>query len=383
MQALAADAGLQAEFGDVIAEMAELQRQKGELAAEYGAFRLLGNPGFGSATMVRALRAYQYLTQGQSDQAREALLSVGDWPASLEERLLTARLSEFQRYLGADDPITQAALQGRTPEDAAEALLAGSVLASAEQTQQAVEAGSLSLDDPVLQIAAVVLPRYADFQSAFAGVSAQEEELRQNSEEILAQREDLERKVELQKRSIEKLQSSEDSVIINVAGRQRMLTQQMAFFSTMLYHGKMGIKTNLQETVDLFDHSLYTLENGGVFKGVDYDGNIPPAKGKMRDRLLYIKEIWMPVHDCINILLNTDYSLSSISASKEKTFQYIQYIEDNIGVLLNANHRLTQAYVDESFSWRKKVFEDMEDLFSDALAKKDGYESESRVFFPN
>lgn len=203
----------------------------------------------------------------------------------------------------------------------------------------------------------------------------QEEELRQNSEEILTQREDLERKVELQKRSIEKLQSSEDSVVINVAGRQRMLTQQMAFYATMLYHGKMDIKPSLQETVDLFDHSLHTLENGGIFKGVEYDGEILAAKGKMREKLLQVKKVWQPLHKSINVLLSTNYHPSSILVSKERTLQQIQYVEDNIGALLNANHELTQAYVDESFSWRKKIFEDMESLLSDTLLNINGNEN--------
>ncbi len=199
---------------------------------------------------------------------------------------------------------------------------------------------------------------------------SQEEELRQNTEEITAQREDLERKVNIQKLSIEKLQNSEDSVIINVAGRQRMLSQQMAFYSTMLYHGKVEVKEKLQKTIELFDHSLVTLRNGGIFMGVGYNKVINPTSGVNGNNLEEIEKIWKPIHSCIKVLLETDFSLPRISVSKEKTFKEIRYVEDNISVLLEANHVLTQAYMEESFRWRKKIFDDMEVLFADSLVGK-------------
>ncbi len=196
---------------------------------------------------------------------------------------------------------------------------------------------------------------------------SQEEELRQNTEEITAQREDLERKVAIQKKSIEKLQNSEDSVVINVAGRQRMLSQQMAFYSTMLYHGKMEVKEDLNSAMTLFDHSLETLEKGGVFKGVGYDEKIGAAKGNIAIKIVEVKSIWEPIQECIKILLQTDYSLAQIATAKEETFRQIRYVEDNINHLLRINHELTQAYMNESFRWRKEVFDDMESLFADSL----------------
>jgi hypothetical protein len=59
----------------------------------------------------------------------------------------------------------------------ADYVIASSALSDAEATAQALEAGTLSMDDPALQVAGALMDRRAAFQSAFAGLSAQEREL--------------------------------------------------------------------------------------------------------------------------------------------------------------------------------------------------------------
>ncbi|GIV62099.1 MAG: hypothetical protein KatS3mg044_0965 [Rhodothermaceae bacterium] len=182
-QAIEADSSLRARYAGLFDEMEAIQAEKKAMAAEYGAFRLLESR-FSSATIRRAVAAYRYLTartEGADPERvaklEEALLGVPDLPAGLERRLLAARLGEWRRYLGADDPLVQQALGGRTPVEAADALLAASALASAEATRQAVEAGTLSMDDPALALAALLVPRYEAFERAFNGLSARERTL--------------------------------------------------------------------------------------------------------------------------------------------------------------------------------------------------------------
>ena len=183
-EALEADPELRAEYAGLFDRIAEIQAEKTAMGPDYGAFRLIENPRFSSATLRRAIAAYRYLRRkeaGASDEAtaelREALLGVRDFPADLERRVLAARLSEFAMHLGPDDPIVRAALGGRTPDEAAAALLEGSTLASAERTREALEAAMLTTDDPALRLAAAFMPRYEDFRSAFAGLTARERDL--------------------------------------------------------------------------------------------------------------------------------------------------------------------------------------------------------------
>lgn len=183
-EAINADADLQAAYGNLIDEMAAIQTQKTEIGPEYGAFLLITNPDFSSATLQRAILAYRYLTEQQSEATDEALtrlrdqlLAITDQPERIDEGLLTIQLADMQRYLGDDHDIVKTALGGEEPSAVAEVVVDGSVLSGAESTAQALEAGTLSLDDPAVQVAAAFVPRLLDFQSASAGLTARENEL--------------------------------------------------------------------------------------------------------------------------------------------------------------------------------------------------------------
>jgi hypothetical protein len=71
----------------------------------------------------------------------------------------------------------QDALDGREPSAVAAALIDGSALSDAESTAAALEGGSLSLDDPAVQVAVAFVSHLLDFQSASAGLTARENEL--------------------------------------------------------------------------------------------------------------------------------------------------------------------------------------------------------------
>jgi len=95
----------------------------------------------------------------------------------------------------------------------------------------------------------------------------------------------------------------DDGFVINMAGRQRMLTQKMSKeLLNMLYvHHKYkrvdnDIKQSLEQTIKLFDLTLNSLLNGGeVPVTLDINGprrTIKPVQGEARDRLLKVKQIW-------------------------------------------------------------------------------------------
>ena len=128
-EAIDADPNLRPAYAGLFDRMAAVQQEKTELGAWYGAFRLMENANFSSATMRRALYAYYYLAQRDQEVAGAALseiknqlLGVADRPHGLERRILAARFSEFAHHLGPDHAIAEQSLQGQTPEAAAAAL---------------------------------------------------------------------------------------------------------------------------------------------------------------------------------------------------------------------------------------------------------------------
>ncbi|RMH69271.1 MAG: S46 family peptidase [Bacteroidetes bacterium] len=183
--ALAADSALQARYGDLHEHMAEIQQEKTALGQAYGAFLLLqpGTP-YGAVLMQRALLAWQWLTRQEEgasaealDALRTSLLALEDRDPALEQAFVALRLEDLRHYLGAGHPAVRGLLEGRSPSEAAADLLASSVLATQDGLAAALEAGTLARTDPAIRVIDALQPAYRDFQSAQAGLAAEEAEL--------------------------------------------------------------------------------------------------------------------------------------------------------------------------------------------------------------
>ena len=171
-------------FFTLIDDLAGIQAQKREYAADFAAF-LAFQPGGGltSGTLGRAILAHTYLQQQQASAGpdalapmREQLTSISQ-DAGLDRRYMIARLNDFVTYFGADDPGVQAVMKGRTAEAVADAVLAASALTSPEKTTAALDEGTLTMDDPAIQLVVPFIERRQNFQSAFAGLGRREQEL--------------------------------------------------------------------------------------------------------------------------------------------------------------------------------------------------------------
>lgn len=183
-EAVLADSALSAHYGGVFERLAEIQAVKARYAPHYAAFRSLGNPTYESALLRRAFSARPYLEAKAGDSPadtvellRQDLLRIRDHPAPLEERLLAERLSDFHRFLGADHPITRAALGELDPKEAAEVLLQKSMLRDSTHAALAVEAGTLTDVDPGLRVLGVLLPEYSEFVTTVRRLEREESEL--------------------------------------------------------------------------------------------------------------------------------------------------------------------------------------------------------------
>ncbi len=175
---------LSAEYGNLFSDMADVQLSKGRLGDAYAAFYRLANRTNGSRLLARMVQAYAFgqaraagVPQDTLDRMRASLLSIEDHPESLERAFLTARLADFQRYLGPDHPVSRAALVDGSPEASAAALLAHSALATAEKTQEAMDTGEPAPDDPALALTAVLVPAIMEFQAAYNPLQAEQREL--------------------------------------------------------------------------------------------------------------------------------------------------------------------------------------------------------------
>jgi propanediol dehydratase small subunit len=181
-QAIEENPALQEPYGSAISQMNQIQQEKRALADVYRAFLLVQNPNFSSATVRRALLARRLLRRrdaGASEEqlagVREKLRSVADQPPDLNRRLLEARLREVQDNL--PDSTVQAVLAGRTPATAAREIVEESALRSAEAAREALDQGTLSLDDLALESVGRLYALFQDFRSAREGLEARQAEV--------------------------------------------------------------------------------------------------------------------------------------------------------------------------------------------------------------
>ncbi len=75
--------------------------------------------------------------------------------------------------------------------------------------------------------------------------------------------------------------------IVNLAGRQRMLTQKMTKEKLMCVKGQKEYKKSLVKTIKLFDDSLDTLMNGNPAEKIS-----KPSNPKIKNQLIKVKALW-------------------------------------------------------------------------------------------
>ena len=183
VQAIEDDPAFRTEYTGLVDSMAALQQEKRTFAEGFGAFAGLQGS-YASATLRRALAARAYLQRQQSGAPeaqlaplREQLQGVPSQPDDLDARFLAARLRDFQEYFGPQSEIASAALEGRSPQEAARQVVQGSVLADSAAAVEALQAGTLSMDDPAMQLAGTFADEYQRYQSATAGLSERQQDV--------------------------------------------------------------------------------------------------------------------------------------------------------------------------------------------------------------
>jgi hypothetical protein len=75
--------------------------------------------------------------------------------------------------------------------------------------------------------------------------------------------------------------------IINIAGRQRMLTQKMTKEKLLIVKGEKGYSDKLQKSINLFDNSLKALINGDNSQMI-----VKPTNKKIKEQLEKVHTLW-------------------------------------------------------------------------------------------
>ncbi len=113
--------------------------------------------------------------------------------------------------------------------------------------------------------------------------------------------------------------------VINIAGRQRMLTQKMTKEKLLIAAKKLPYKEKLQKTVNLFDSSLKELITGDAEKSI-----VKPTEKSIKEQLDKVAQIWAK--------LKPLYEKENLSKEELKTI-----INENPTLLFEMNKMVNMA----------------------------------------
>ncbi len=132
-------------------------------------------------------------------------------------------------------------------------------------------------------------------------------------------------------------------IIIDVAGRNRMLSQKIAAIAEQIVRAdavegeQSAAISALVRTIDLHDKSLYILKNGGLPPEIATNIELPPAPEIVMPVLEEVEELWAEYKK------NAEIIIKAIKVREASRF-----IGDNYSKMLRSDNELVKAYVNST-----------------------------------
>ena len=112
-------------------------------------------------------------------------------------------------------------------------------------------------------------------------------------------------------------EQQKDALVINIAGRQRMLTQEMTKCALGIFKGeqKERYKKQLNTASELFGRSLTALERGGKTPvGTNELVTLPPTGNEeIKQQLTAIESLWQKFNKAVQVVLEKDNDLPAFT----------------------------------------------------------------------
>jgi PAS domain S-box-containing protein len=156
---------------------------------------------------------------------------------------------------------------------------------------------------------------------------------------------DLTEKLTLEKNLLTERRINSNNVVLNIAGRQRMLSQKIGFYCEALIRGKLQYAGLLRDAIELHEHTLQVLRYGGMPMGIACDTPLLPLDKYLIPEIEKIEKVWDVYQKAAeNILYFASIDIDEHHANAENE-NNITVIEENGEVLLKLNNDFMNAYM--------------------------------------
>jgi methyl-accepting chemotaxis protein len=159
---------------------------------------------------------------------------------------------------------------------------------------------------------------------------------------------DLTEKLSLEKKLLNEKRINQNNTFINIAGRQRMLSQKIGFYCETLLRGKIEHAGLLRDAIELHEHSLQVLRYGGIPMGIVSESPLPELPVELLPSIEKVEKIWEEYKAAAETILYFYLTENKTGYQSPDTDSSIAIIEGNGEVLLNAHNQFMIAYMELS-----------------------------------
>jgi len=160
--------------------------------------------------------------------------------------------------------------------------------------------------------------------------------------------------------------SKKDSLIINIAGKQRMLTQKMSKEILYIKYKQSTDFREIKSAVDLFENNLNDLMKGNSAKGIYAPQNI-----KIKTKLEEVSSLWKPFKKEVEkIIKEVAYIKSDLETLTARTTSLL--IESDKVVKVMVKHSMSGKFID--FSGRQRMLSQRMSFFVERYLRTDNEE---------
>lgn len=136
-----------------------------------------------------------------------------------------------------------------------------------------------------------------------------------------------------------------DSAVVDAAGRNRMLSQKIAFLSLRAAEGD-AVSVELSNTIDLHDASFYALKDGGSISGISGLDRVDPAPDSLQPLFIKAEESWVPFRDAARTVAAK--SITGVAGSDQESVVAEGLVTQKAAELLDRNNAIVEVFVEEN-----------------------------------
>ncbi|MEK7624233.1 MAG: ATP-binding protein [Patescibacteria group bacterium] len=134
-----------------------------------------------------------------------------------------------------------------------------------------------------------------------------------------------------------------DGAIIDAAGRNRMLSQQLGFYAERVVRGNEAVRETLKGIIALHDVSFYALKDGGIAPEIAGNRLLPPTILAIKPIVQKAEELWLEYKKQGEIIVSEPALIDG--APNFAAGNALSFIEENAPSMLQRNNEMVKAYV--------------------------------------